>query len=152
MEKNLPNKNCLALGMFRLQALAPSTSPQSVPNITSCRVPTPLIGVKEPRETPIFKAIFFGVTNSIYNDRLVGAHLAPFITKNSKHFSGPFPAPWWSYWANLAWFWGGTLGGCLEVQPPIFIRWFPNRHYFSKGLSSGTTIFKMARGIIAVSK
>ena len=24
----------------------------------------------------------------------------------------------------------------LEVQPPFFIGWFPNRHYFSRGLSS----------------
>ena len=24
----------------------------------------------------------------------------------------------------------------LEVQPPFFIGWFPNHHYFSRGLSS----------------
>ena len=42
------------------------------------------------------------------------------------------PAAGWSLLMSSGW----PICFTLEVQPPFFIGWFPNHHYFSRGLSS----------------
>ena len=51
------------------------------------------------------------------------------------------------------WLWSGfwvpkhlLTGHTLEVQPPFFIGWFPNHHYFSRGLSSSKRNYHFLNG------
>ena len=51
-----------------------------------------------------------------------GTHVCFFLPSKK----GPFPIN-----TRVTW-----VTGTLEVQPPFFIGWFPNHHYFSRDLSS----------------